>query len=49
MQNSDGESQRTEIKIALIEEEKGWRIDNPVYTNYNEYLDKYEELEKNNK
>lgn len=49
VQNSDGESQRTEIKIALIEEEKGWRIDNPVYTNYNEYLDKYEELEKNNK
>lgn len=45
--NSNGESQRTEVVIHLIEEDNGWRIDNPTYVNYNPYLDKYNEL--NNK
>ncbi len=33
--NSEGQSQNTEITIALIEEDNGWRIDNPTYANYN--------------
>ena len=48
VRNSDGDVQRTEVKIALIEEDLGWRIDNHVYTNYNEYSDKYNELENKN-
>ena len=33
---SGGESQHTEIIITLIEEDNGWRIDNPTYANYND-------------
>lgn len=33
--NSEGKKQNTEITISLIEEEEGWRIDNPTYANYN--------------
>ncbi|MBQ7343528.1 MAG: hypothetical protein IJW53_02045 [Clostridia bacterium] len=43
----DGKSQRTTVTITLVEEESGWRIDNPTYANYNEYKDRYDEL--NNK
>lgn len=43
--DSDGKSQNVDIKIDLIEEDDGWRIDNPCYANYNESLDKYHELE----
>ncbi len=32
--NSEGQSQKTEIVITLVEEEAGWRIDNPIYANY---------------
>lgn len=33
--NKDGQSQSTDIVITLVEEEDGWRIDNPTYANYN--------------
>ena len=32
--------QTVTIKIDLIEEDNGWRIDNPCYANYNDNLDK---------
>ena len=44
---ADGKSQSTTVTIALVEEDDGWRIDNPTYANYNEYKDRYDEL--NNK
>ena len=44
--NKDGMEQNTEIDLYLIEEDNGWRIDNPCYANYNEYKDKYDELNK---
>ena len=43
----DGKSQKATVTITLVEEENGWRIDNPTYANYNEYKDRYDEL--NNK
>ena len=43
----DGKSQKTTVTITLVEEEDGWRIDNPTYANYNEMKDRYDEL--NNK
>ena len=43
----DGKSQKATITITLVEEENGWRIDNPTYANYNEMKDRYDEL--NNK
>lgn len=43
----DGKSQKTTVTITLVEEESGWKIDNPTYANYNEYKDRYDEL--NNK
>ena len=33
--NSDGAHQNIDIVITLIEEEDGWKIDNPTYANYN--------------
>lgn len=45
--NADGKSQTTTVTVALVEEDDGWRIDNPTYANYNEYKDRYDEL--NNK
>ena len=45
--NSEGESQTTEIIVQMIEEDNGWRINNPTYVNYNPYLDKYNELKDN--
>ena len=44
---ADGKSQNTTVTVALVEEDDGWRIDNPTYANYNEYKDRYDEL--NNK
>ena len=32
--NSEGQSREVDIAITLIEEEAGWRIDNPVWANY---------------
>lgn len=43
---SGEKSQTVTIKIALIEEDDGWRIDNPCYANYNESQDKYNDLNK---
>ena len=34
----DDTSQTREIKVALIEEENGWRIDSPTYVAFDEYL-----------
>ena len=42
--NGDGLSQKTVVTVTLVEEENGWRIDNPTYVNYNDALDKYNEL-----
>lgn len=42
--NSDGESQNTTITITLVEEDDGWKIDNPTYANYNPLKDRYDEL-----
>ena len=42
--NSDGKSQQTVITVTLVEEEDGWKIDNPTYANYNELRDRYDEL-----
>ena len=43
--NSEGQTQRTTISIMLVEEENGWRINNPTYANYNAYMDRYNELQ----
>ena len=42
--NETGECQSTELKIFLVEEENGWRIDSPFYENYNALKDKYDDL-----
>ena len=41
----NGDSQKVTVKLDLIEEAYGWRIDNPCYVNYNDSLDKYKELD----
>ena len=33
--NDDGDSQKVTLTLNLIEEDNGWRIDNPCYANYN--------------
>ena len=45
--SNDGKTQTVDIKLDLIEEDNGWRIDNPCYANYSDNLDKYNELENN--
>lgn len=42
---SDGKTQTATVVINLVEEEDGWRIDNPTYVNYNDSLDRYNELQ----
>lgn len=32
--NADGESRMIDITITLVEEEDGWKIDNPIFANY---------------
>ena len=44
--NSEGKSQKITLTITLIEEEDGWKIDNPTYANYNSSKDRYNELNK---
>ena len=44
--DDDGNSQTTNIILNLIEEDNGWRIDNPCYANYSSVKDKYNELNK---
>lgn len=42
--NAEGKTQQAEIIVTLVEEENGWRIDNPTYTNFNASMDRYDEL-----
>ena len=42
--NSEGASQKTTVTITLVEEDDGWKIDNPTYANYNSLKDRYDEL-----
>ena len=44
--NSEGKSQKITLTVTLIEEEDGWKIDNPTYANYNPAKDRYDELNK---
>ncbi len=44
--NEEGKSQTVTVNLNLIEEDDGWRIDNPCYANYNDSMDKYNELNK---
>ena len=44
--DDDGNSQKTNIVLNLIEEDNGWRIDNPCYANYNSVKDRYDDLNK---
>ena len=44
VKNTEGLSQKTTVKVTLVEEENGWRIDNPTYANYNAMKDKYDDL-----
>ena len=44
--NEEGKTQDVTVKLDLIEESYGWRIDNPCYVNYNDSLGRYEELDK---
>ena len=44
VRDGEGKSQTTEIKVTLIEEAKGWRIDSPTWANYNPDLDRYNDL-----
>lgn len=45
VENKDGESQTQTLKIAMFEENYGWRIaSNSTFTNYNPYKDRYDEL-----
>ena len=39
-------TQKTTLRIALFEEESGWRLNSPTYASYNEYLDIYDQLQK---
>lgn len=42
--NGDGQSQEHTLRIALLEEAAGWRLDSPTYLRYNAELEKYEKL-----
>ena len=44
--NEEGKSQTVTVNLNLIEEDDGWKIDNPCYANYNDSADKYNELDK---
>ena len=44
VKNAEGKTQNTTLKIALVEEHDGWRIDSPTFENYKELKDKYDEL-----
>ena len=44
VRDDEGRSQTTEIRITLIEEDDGWRIDGPAWANYNSSQDRYDDL-----
>ena len=41
----DGKVQQKELKIGLVEENDGWRLDTPTYVSYNEKEDDYNNLQ----
>lgn len=41
----DGKVQQKKIKIGLIEQNDGWRLDTPTYVSYNEKEDDYNNLQ----
>ena len=45
VENGEGATQTQTLRIALFEESYGWRIaSHTTFTNYNAYMDRYEEL-----
>ena len=42
--NAEGLSQNITLMINLVEEDSGWKIDNPTYANYNADKDEYDKL-----
>lgn len=44
--NGKGDYQSATLKIRMLEEESGWRLDSPTYKVYSERLDEYEDLTK---
>lgn len=36
VQNENGDTQLKQLRVVLIEEKDGWRIDNPVFANYSD-------------
>lgn len=43
----DGKTQIQTLNIRLVEEDAGWRLASTTFTNYNEYQDIYNDLQKN--
>lgn len=41
----DGKTQEQELKIGLIEQKDGWRLDTPTYVSYNDKKDDYNNLQ----
>ncbi len=41
----DGKTQEQELKIGLIEQNDGWRLDTPSYVSYNDKKDDYNNLQ----
>ena len=43
--NDKGDSQTATLKIRMLEEDEGWRLDSPTYKVYNDKLDEYNNLQ----
>ena len=44
VRDDDGHAQTHTIRVTLIEEKNGWRIDSPTWANYNPNADRYNDL-----
>ena len=44
--NYEGKSQIRNIRVCLLEERNGFRLDGPTYIKYSEVVDEYEKLDK---
>jgi hypothetical protein len=44
VRDDKGNTQTTTIRVTLIEEDNGWRIDSPTWANYNPDADRYNDL-----
>ena len=44
--NYEGKSQTRNIRVCLLEERSGFRLDGPTYIKYSEIIDEYENLDK---